>query len=79
MNHAVSPRFYTTRQVADRYKVSTKTVRNWVQRRILSCHIPPLGGPGGGRSIIRFSEEHLEAYDRLCERPAISSTRVTRV
>ncbi len=63
--------YYTTAEVAKRYRVATKTVRNWIHRK--SIGFIKIGGASGGRCIVRFRDEDLITFDRNNRRPAHGS------
>jgi len=54
------PRFYTVEQVAERLGVTGKSIRRWIDQRVLHFH------KFQGR--LRISEEDLLAYVSSCRR-----------
>jgi excisionase family DNA binding protein len=49
-----SPKFYTIEQIADCLAVSTKTVRRWIDKKLLVAH--RIGG------VLRISEADFAAF-----------------
>lgn len=49
-----NPRFFTVQQVADLLEVSTKTVRRWINRKLLIAHRM--------HGVLRISEADLRAF-----------------
>ena len=58
----IKTKFYTIKDVAQRYCVHENTIRNWQKRKLLkaSINIP------GARSIVRFSEQDLFDFEKKC-------------